>query len=118
MRFENFEFWERALHVGSYLLMDPRILGKSIPNDLWQTRADIMTQIIGCNPGSCERAALTLTAWVFDWRHLRFEHVHGYDVDEHDPARTVQDILLVPDEGDCADTLTLEFPPERDKTKL
>ena len=58
-----------------------------------------------------------MTAWVFDWRHLGFEHVHGYDVDEHDPARTVQDILLVPDEGDCADTLTLEFPPEK-KVKL
>ena len=55
---------------------------------------------------------LTLIVWVFDRRHLRFEHVHGYYVDEHDPAGTVQDILFVPDEGDRADTLTLKFPPK------
>ena len=46
-------------------------------------------------------------------RNLGLEHVHGDDVDEHDPARRVQHVHLVLDEGDGADALALKLPAIR-----
>ena len=46
-------------------------------------------------------------------RNLGLEHVHGDDVDEHDPARRVEQVDLVLDEGHRADALAFQFPAIR-----
>ncbi len=43
------------------------------------------------------------------WRHLGLEHVHGDNVDEHDPTGRVENVSLVLDKGDCTDTLGLQL---------
>ena len=43
-------------------------------------------------------------------RHLRPEHVHGNDVDEHDPHGRVEEVGLALYKGDGADALVLEAP--------
>lgn len=43
------------------------------------------------------------------WRKFTLEHVHSDDVDDHDPDGTLQEVLLVFNEGDDADTLGLKF---------
>ena len=41
------------------------------------------------------------------------EHVHGDDVDDHDPAGTVEQLHVVLDEGDGRDALHLQLAPVR-----
>ena len=48
-----------------------------------------------------------------DGRHLRLEHIHGDDVDDHDPARAVEQFHVVLGEGDGRDALHLQFAPIR-----
>ena len=43
--------------------------------------------------------------FIFTWRNLRLEHVHSDNVDEHDPARLLQDVVLVLHKGNRGDTL-------------
>ena len=49
-----------------------------------------------------------LTCWK-----LNSEHLQGHDVDEHDPDGAVQELGLVPDEGDGRDALALQLAPVR-----
>lgn len=46
-------------------------------------------------------------------RHLGLEHVHGDDVDDHDPARAVEQLHVVLGERDRRDALHLELAPVR-----
>ena len=39
------------------------------------------------------------------WRNLWLEHIHGDDVDEHDPAGLLQDVGLILHKGHCGDAL-------------
>ncbi len=54
------------------------------------------------------RSVVTINPVQLTWRHLRPEHVHGDDVDQHDPARRLEQVSLVPHEGHGADALALE----------
>lgn len=45
---------------------------------------------------------------VLTWWEFALEHVHGYDVDDEHPDGAVQQLTLGLDEGDGAETLTLE----------
>lgn len=42
------------------------------------------------------------------WRKLRFEHVHGDDIDDEYPDGTVQQLALRLDESYSAEALTLQ----------
>ena len=50
-------------------------------------------------------AFLLENIFIFTWRNLRLEHVHSDNVDEHDPTRLLQDVVLVLHKGNRGDTL-------------
>jgi len=50
---------------------------------------------------------------AFEWWHFRLEHVHGHDVDDHDPAGAVEQFEIVLGEGDGRNALHLQLATVR-----
>lgn len=54
------------------------------------------------------RAIANVRALADGW-HLGFEHIHGHNVDNHDPAGTVEQLHIVLGKGDGRDALHFQF---------
>lgn len=48
-------------------------------------------------------------AFKLTWRHLGLEHIHGDNVDDHDPDGQVEQVSGVLDQTDAADALVLQL---------
>ena len=51
-------------------------------------------------------------------RKLRLEHVHGDDVDDHDPDGTVESLGLIPDKSQSRDALVFQLLPKKGTFKM
>lgn len=54
--------------------------------------------------------------YALTWGHLRFEHVHGDNINDHHPDGQIEHIVGILDEGYTADALVLKLTPVRVRT--